>query len=434
MSKGMLSAVMVALLIGVLSVAQAAPKITERSKQKQAAEAERVELRKKLSTLKQEITRTETAKGHAADTLAKSEQAISSANRSLHELSREQRETEAGLERLAREQAQLESTVGAQQKRLAKLLHEQYVSGNEDGMKLLLSGDNPNRVSRELHYMTYVSQAQAKLITSLRANLQTVESNREQTQNAKLELDEIVQEQRTQREMLESEKSRRASLLAQLSGKLTSQRKEAGRLEHDQKRLASLVDRLARMIQEQKKAAARKKAAERKKAAQLKASQQRKLAKKPQGKKQPQRQLQVEEVPEQVADGSFARMRGRMRLPMRGTITAKYGSKRPDGPSWKGLFISAPEGSEVRAVADGKVVFADWLRGFGNLVIVDHGSQYMTIYGNAQALFRHVGDAVKSGDVIAGAGNSGGNEQTGLYFEMRHRGRAFNPLDWVTIR
>ena len=117
---------------------------------------------------------------------------------------------------------------------------------------------------------------------------------------------------------------------------------------------------------------------------------------------------------------------------MKGELLAKYGTKRGDGPSWKGLFIRAEEGAEVKTVADGQVVFADWLRGFGNLIIVDHGSQYMTIYGNNQAVLKRAGDTVRTGDVIASAGNSGGNEQSGLYFEMRHQGRAFDPSSWIT--
>ena len=130
----------------------------------------------------------------------------------------------------------------------------------------------------------------------------------------------------------------------------------------------------------------------------------------------------------------FESLRGQLRLPVRGDVMARFGSKRGDGPSWKGLFIRTPEGSEVKAVASGRVVFSDWLRGFGNLIIVDHGNQYMTIYGNNQALLKRPGDAVKAGDVIASAGNSGGNEQSGLYFEIRHQGRAFDPLGWVTTR
>ena len=97
----------------------------------------------------------------------------------------------------------------------------------------------------------------------------------------------------------------------------------------------------------------------------------------------------------------------------------------------QGLLIQAKTGSEVRTVGHGRVAFADWLRGFGNLIIVDHGSQYMSIYGNNQSLLRRAGDVVKAGDVIAAAGNSGGNEESGLYFELRHQGRAFDPAGWV---
>src|SRR5690606_3135655 len=112
----------------------------------------------------------------------------------------------------------------------------------------------------------------------------------------------------------------------------------------------------------------------------------------------------------------FASLRGKLSAPLRGELSSRYGSKRPDGPSSKGLFIRAPEGSEVRAVAGGRVVFAEWLRGFGNLLIVDHGNQYMTIYGNNHALLKRAGDAVQGGEVIAAAGNSGGSDQSGLYF------------------
>jgi septal ring factor EnvC (AmiA/AmiB activator) len=129
--------------------------------------------------------------------------------------------------------------------------------------------------------------------------------------------------------------------------------------------------------------------------------------------------------------GAFASLKGQLRPPVSGKVAAKFGTRRGDGPSWKGLFIRAAEGADVRAVAGGRVVFADWLRGFGNLIIVDHGSQYMSIYGNNQALLKRAGDIVKAGDPIASAGNSGGNEESGLYFELRHQGTAFDPAGWV---
>jgi septal ring factor EnvC (AmiA/AmiB activator) len=102
--------------------------------------------------------------------------------------------------------------------------------------------------------------------------------------------------------------------------------------------------------------------------------------------------------------------------------------------SWKGLFIAANEGDMVRSIARGQVIYADWLRGFGNLMIIDHGAGYMSLYGNNEALLRQIGDQLKAGDMIASVGNSGGNPESGLYFELRHNGRPFDPLPWVRLK
>jgi septal ring factor EnvC (AmiA/AmiB activator) len=440
--------------------AHAADNRTERSSQKRAAESERAELQRKLNDIKRSINQTASAKDDATEALATSESAISEANRSLHELAEEQTRTQARLDQLALEQALLAKNVEAKQGQLAKLLRGQYVAGNEDRIKLLLSGDNPNRINRDMQYMGYVSQAQSQLIKSLRANLQTVGVNQVATRNAKEELDEIAQEQREQKAALEQEKTRRATLLNQLSSKLALQRKEAGNLQQDEQRLSGLVDKLAQLIEEQKKADAiaqeqRRQAqiAARAKAEQQERSKQQlaRLKNKPpvalaKGKTPRPDAIEEEPAPVQsathneltpvasVQDSVFVRMRGQLRLPVHGELITKFGSKRGDGPSSKGLFIRTSDGTEVKTVASGQVIFADWLRGFGNLIIVDHGSQYMTIYGNNQAVLKRAGDAVKAGDVIASSGNSGGNAQSGLYFEMRYQGRAFDPLGWVTIR
>ena len=430
-----------------------AQQAVERTRQKQAAEQERADLQQRLATLKRDIDKTETAKGNAADALAESEQAISKANLSLHDLAQEQADTEARLDVLVKQQAELSTVVNGQQAQLSTLLRQQYVAGNEDRIKLLLLGDNPNRINRELQYMGYVSQAQARLIETLRGNLQAIKDNKAATQNAKFELEDITQKQNQQKQLLEQQKSKRGGLLAQLSSKLNAQRKEAGNLQRDDQRLSGLVDKLAQLIEEQKKAdaAAREKRrqeqltkakAEREK----RAAQQARVAPGTKLKQAPSEEADAEaaapslgrndDIPAAEEDFGkpFASLRGQLRLPMRGDLVAKFGSKRGDGPSSKGLFIRAPEGTEVRAVAAGRVVYADWLRGFGNLIIIDHGNQYITIYGNNQAVLKRAGDLIKAGDVIASAGNSGGNEQSGLYFEMRHQGRAFDPQSWVTTR
>ncbi|WP_407943883.1 murein hydrolase activator EnvC family protein [Massilia litorea] len=461
------------LLCGLLALSAAgtaaAAKPTERSRQKAAAEAQRAGIQQKLTALKKEISRTESEKDDAADTLAESEEAISNANRALRDLHQETVETNVRLQDLAGEQERLAQTIAGQKKQLSALLREHYVAGNEDRIKLLLSGDNPNRINRDLQMMAYVSQAQAKLLTALNANLAQVEANKEKVENAKVELEEIAEEQRDQKAVLEKEKARRAALLGELSSKLVVQRKQADSLQRDEQRMSGLVDQLTKLIREQAEAerkrqealaAARAKAKlEAEAAAKARAlaraaakAERERLAReaakagKPAPKPLPPEpdEPKVAEQPkheERTPDislapaapaGAFASLRGRLTSPVSGTIAARFGAKRGgDGPSWKGMFIKAPEGTEVRSVAVGRVVHSGWMRGFGNLIIVDHGGDYLSIYANNQTLLKRLGDAVRAGEPIASAGNTGGNEESGLYFELRHLGKAFDPASWV---
>jgi septal ring factor EnvC (AmiA/AmiB activator) len=453
---------------------QAAPRQTERSKQKAQAEATRAGIQQKLNALRKDISRTETEKEDAADELSASEEAISDANRALRELAGEQAATNARLNDLAAEQERLAQTIASQKRQLAKLLREHYVAGNEDRIKLLLSGDNPNRINRDLQMMAYVSQAQAKLLTSLRGNLAAVEANQAQTQNAKDELEEIAEEQKGQKALLEKEKARRASLLASLSSKLATQHKQVSKLEEDEQRMSGLVDRLTRLIREQEIAAAAERkrqqelaaararaAAEAKARALARAREQqaererlaREAAKHGKPYKPAPAPAKVEEEPRvaeqapadtspppksadtalaaDLPSGAFESLRGRMGAPIAGKVAARFGAKRGDGPVWRGIFFKAPEGTEVHAVAPGRIAYAAWMRGWGNVIIVNHGGEYLSIYGFNQTLLKHAGDAVKAGEIIASAGSTGGNEESGLYFELRHLGKPIDPAGWV---
>jgi septal ring factor EnvC (AmiA/AmiB activator) len=127
-------------------------------------------------------------------------------------------------------------------------------------------------------------------------------------------------------------------------------------------------------------------------------------------------------------------LKGSLRLPTRGVVTNRFGAPRQEGGSWKGLFIRAATGDDVKSIANGRVVFADWMRGFGNLMIVDHGGDYLSIYGNNDALLKQVGDMLDGGEVIASVGNSGGNPESGLYFEIRYRGQPLDPLKWASLK
>ncbi len=485
------SALAVALVMLAPLHAQAEPtqKSSERTRQKQQAEQQRAELRKKLDALQADIAKTEKARGHAADALAASEKAISGANRSLRELATEQQRTQQLLDRLTKSQHELEAAVAQQRARLEKMLREQYVAGHDDRVRLLLSGDNPNRIARELRYLGYVSAEQVKAIDTLQQNLEAIEANKTNAEEARAALEDIAAEQREQRALLEKEKTKRQALVSQLSSRLGEQRRQAGNLARDEERLSSLVDRLAVLIAQQRKAEeeeakrrarARAEAKEResreklagksrtddkakadpkdaiadnaKNAAQPRgsaapgaggatgnqgatasnASSASGNASAPAGSTMASRKPADDAEPLPPPDGhAFAGQRGKLKMPVKGELLATFGTRRAEGPAWKGVFIKAPEGSEVRAAGAGEVVFADWMRGFGNLLIVDHGGQYMSIYGNNQAVLKRPGDRVKAGDVVATVGNSGGNEQSGLYFEMRHQGRAIDPLSWM---
>lgn len=436
------------LLACTLGQAQAAS--ASRANQKKQAESERAELQQKLKALKNTINKTESARDKASDALEDSEQAISEANRSLRDLQSEQAQTAAKLKSLMEEQNRLSAKVERQKKQLSEFLRHQYMRGDSDRIKLLFSGDNPNRINRDLQYMGYVSQTQAKMIAALKLSLQAIEQNTQAALDAKADLDEIAQEEQEHKAALENEKKKRASLLAELANKLHAQKKEADSLQKDEQRLSSLVLRLKKLMEDQARL-------EQEKAAQAEKQRLEKLAleKAQREKKQPANQqaksgkisnpnaidadeppktaTRVEQTP--VAGGNdgteFSRLKGQLRLPVKGELIARFGSKRGDGPSWKGLFIKAVEGADIKAIAAGKVVFAEWLRGFGNMIIVDHGGQYLSLYSNNQAVLKRAGDTVKAGDTIASAGNSGGNEESGLYFELRHQGRVFDPLTWV---
>ena len=134
-----------------------------------------------------------------------------------------------------------------------------------------------------------------------------------------------------------------------------------------------------------------------------------------------------------LPSGAFESLRGRMPAPVAGRVAARFGAKRADGPAWRGVFVKASQGAEVRAVAPGRIAYARGMRGWGNVIIINHGGEYLSIYGFNETLLKHEGDTVKAGDVIATAGNTGGNEESGLYFELRHLGKPIDPAGWVNF-
>jgi murein hydrolase activator len=378
-----------------------------------AAEEELRELKSRIDAIQKRLAQAEESKTEATDALRASERSISDANRALAELAQQSRSTSSRLAELKSEIDRVESSLSFQRATLSDLLYRQYVTGRPDTAAVLLNGQDPNAVARELHYLAYFARARADLIAKLAENLSRVRALAAEAENRATELAQAVAEQSRQRKRLEQEQRARARVLGRISRDIQQQQREIGTLRRDEARLTQLVDQLAKLI-----------------------------ARTP--RPRPAREIpprfearpQNDRLPQPSDDeGSFARLKGRLSLPVRGELANRFGSPRQDsGLMWKGLFIAARGGEDVRAVAGGRVVFADWLRGFGNLLIVDHGEGYMSLYGYNETLFKQVGDIIRAGERIATVGNSGGQPDSGLYFEMRHEGRPFDPMSWVPRR
>jgi septal ring factor EnvC (AmiA/AmiB activator) len=284
-----------------------------------------------------------------------------------------------------------------QQLLLAKLLHQQYLGGKQEYFILLLNNHDPNQAARELQYYEYIAQSRAAWLKTMRGNLAKLNAvTTGKTKN--IELAELQAEQ-TQKQSLLREKNAHQQVLKKIALQLKQQRQEIGRLQRDENHLATLLAKLSRIV------------------AQPKTS--------PPPNNSGKSSIRTPGAP-------FVTLKGKLALPVKGKISNKFGSKRPDSPVlWKGLFVRAAASQQVSAVAPGRVIFADWLRGFGNLLIIDHGLGSMSLYGNNETLYKQVGDELLAGDIIAAVGNSGGNENYGLYFELRHEGIPLDPGKWV---
>lgn len=376
-----------------------------------AANEELQQLRSRIDALKQELSAAEESKSEAADALKASERAISDANRKLAELNDRASEGNLQLAELRRLSDQNAEAARRQQALQGEWLYQRYVSGVPEALKLLLSGENPARIGRELYYYGHVLQARGEHIAKLRESLAQLRDLEARTQEKMAELNAIAAEQEAQRRRLQQEKQARSKVLTRISRDIQRQRREIGTLRRDENRLTKLIERLNRIIAKTP------------------------APKAPRAIVQAPR-LRNDRLPAKMTDaGPFESLKGHLALPVRGELVNRYGSPRSDGGlTWRGLFIAARAGEEVRAVAPGRVVFADWLRGFGNLLILDHGDGYMSLYGYNETLYKQVGQSIAGGDVVAAVGNSGGSADSGLYFEMRHQGKPFDPLTWVNVR
>ena len=343
-------------------------------------------LRKRISALQQDFDKSSETKAEAADNLRESELAISNSNRKLHELAQQQQSANRELAQLQQRASAIDKEMQGQQAMLGRLLYQQYMDGGEqEYLRLLLNNSDPNQIARELRYYEYIARNRAATLQSLRNGRARLQAVTDQARKKSDEIASLQAEERDQRLHLEQDKHARQQMLNKISLQMKQQRREIGHLQRNESRLSQLVEKLAHVL------------------------------------------------PDAQADGiAFKSLKGKLALPVKGRVTNKFGARRPESTMpWTGWFLRTAPSQPVKAVAAGRVVYADWLRGFGNLLIIDHGQGYMSLYGNNETLYKQVGDSLRGGDLIATVGSSGGNADSGLYFELRFEGKPFDPGKWV---
>ncbi|MDO9598263.1 MAG: peptidoglycan DD-metalloendopeptidase family protein [Azoarcus sp.] len=421
-------------------LAQTTPEISEKR-------SDLDELKRRIRDLQKDLAQTEATRSGAANALAEAERAVSRVERDVRRVASERADAEKALAVLESEQREVEARIAARQGELAEWLRRHYMFGSADGVAPLLAARDPNQLARDAHYLEHLGRARLALIDGLRNDLRTKAERASEISARRDRMVQLEAEQRARQAELATVHQTRRQALTEIAGQLKSQKQEVDALREDEKRLARLLETLAQRAREvaARQAAARA-AAERRaaqaaqdaQAAQAQASQSGATASVRPATPPRRSEPVVGEIRQSAGPTPtgvrFAQLRGQLRFPVRGELIGRFGAQRAEGgTTWKGVFIRAASGSEVRAVSAGEVVFSDWLRGYGNLLILDHGGDYLSVYGNNDALLREVGDAVAGGDAIASVGASGGGPESGLYFEIRHQGRALDPMQWVRL-
>ena len=430
------------------------------STQQAAAQKERAALQQRISTLQKDIESTQSDKKDVATALRDVESRISSTDSELTALTQRQTRVQAQLADLQQQIQTQQRQQEQEQAQLAEQLRAQYASGLSP-WTALLSGNDPQQIQRELGYLGYVSKAQAEQVRSIQQGMLRLEQLQTTAKANQVELTQLAAATTKQREQLVAQQAERQGVLAQIDAALKAQQQQARTLTANDARLGSLITGLEKEIAHQaelrRQAEARRQAeqarlraeAARKQAEQAKrlaaaAEEERRLhalahtpaqpALEPAPAPKPAPAPALKPAPAQPAPEpatELAGLRRGMAPPVRGEIQGRFGTERPEGGPWRGIIFRAATGTPVQAIAAGQVVFSNWMAGFGNLLIIDHGNGFLSVYGHNQSLLKQVGDSVAAGDAIARVGATGGQIESGVYFEIRQNGQPVNPQIWL---
>ncbi len=310
--------------------------------------------------------------------LKKDEQAIAAVARKVNNIQNSLTNTDIKLAELNKRQNKLDTLKKIQQKTLANQLASAYLTGNHDYSKMLLNQQSPASIERLLTYYQYLNKARMASLNELKLTIEELNDIQTEQITQKTQLNRLILNHQQQANQLSLEQIQRQKTLTQLQKNLNSRGAKLEQLQIEEASLKHIVEQAIEAIKINPK-----------------------------------------------MEGLASKIK--LKWPTMGRIKSSFGSRRSGQVKWKGVTLSAPEGQEITAIAQGKVIYADWLRGFGMVLVVNHGKGYMSLYGHAQTLLKNPGDSVTQGEAIALVGRSGGQTESGLYFEVRHKGQAVDP-------
>lgn len=408
------------LAVAVIAACTMVPATTHAQSSREA-QRKLEKINRELKDVAAERRRIEGQRGDASRQLRSVDEKVGSSTRALRQTETQLQQQRAQLAELHGKRDAMQAKLANQRQELAQLLRAAYTVGDDAPLKLMLSQDSVADANRTLAYHGYLQRERARRIAALGVELADLQRVEQQIVEQQAALDAARQQQSRQLVTLASDRRSQAATVAQLDVRYQDKRSREQALGQDAKALQKLLAQL-------RAAAARAEAERRAAAAAAAAAARERTTPATPGKPRPPRTPEVS-----VAKTAPIRVGG-LGWPLSGTLLARYGGALPDGGKSNGVLIGAPAGTTVKAVADGTVVFSEWMTGYGMILIIDHGNGYMSLYAHNDALLKDAGAQVKRGDAIASVGKSGGQDQPGLYFELRRNGQPVDPNTWLQKR
>lgn len=398
-------------LVLALAIAGAASAQEASTESRREAEQRLQKVRSELKAVASERRQLEGARGDASRKLREADQQVGGVQRALRQTQAALQRDTSTLAQLQAERAKHAGDIDAKRAELARLLRAAQVAGGDAPLKAMLAQDRIAEAERTLAYQGYLQRVRVQRIRELSAELQRIDALEREIGQRQTALASDRKQQATQLAQLEAARRQRAGMLAGIDQQYQDKAGREQALGRDAKALQGLLAQLRAAAARAAREAARAQAAAAKRASAG-------------NKTTPPKRAAVASAPPLRVGG--------LGWPVSGNLLASYGGALPDGRRSDGVLIAAPAGTAVKAVADGTVVFADWMTGYGNILIIDHGNGYMSLYAHNDGLLRDAGDAVKRGDAVASVGTSGGQDRPALYFELRRNGSPVNPAGWLT--